>query len=285
MGIIVLTIISLNFIDENDLNSIKQKVKNISSCTDENFKNFGIKKSFNDLSYIFGVIGAFWGASYTVEKNIGKWWGVSSKQIFIIKVISIIIVNTFFIFLKYLLPKLFDNYEINFIINSILNFFQNFFSFGMIPLFLQHMELIEKKKLKKYDSNLKKSIKDEEDDDNVILFKTSIFKDEKQKGDDEGFVILDKEIVKKSQIKEEKKIEENKINNETENENEKLSKSDDEENEIIYDKKEEEKDVIYSPSPLVENVHKLDDDEEEYNLVLEGMNEDKENNFLDDLDE
>ena len=283
MGIIVLTIISLNFIDENDLNSIKQKVKNISSCTDENFKNFGIKKSFNDLSYIFGVIGAFWGASYTVEKNIGKWWGVGSKQIFIIKVISIIIVNTFFIFLKYLLPKLFDNYEINFIINSVLNFFQNFFSFGMIPLFLQHMELIEKKKLKKYDSNLKKSIKDEEDDDNVILFKTSIFKDEKQKGDDEGFVILDKEIVKKSQIKEEKKIEENKINNE--NENEKLSKSDDEENEIIYDKKEEEKDVIYSPSPLVENVHKLDDDEEEYNLVLEGMNEDKENNFLDDLDE
>ena len=208
-----------------------------------------------------------------------------SKRIFIIKVISIIIVNTFFIFLKYLLPKLFDNYEINFIINSILNFFQNFFSFGMIPLFLQHMELIEKKKLKKYDSNLKKSIKDEEDDDNVILFKTSIFKDEKQKGDDEGFVILDKEIVKKSQIKEEKKIEENKINNETENENEKLSKSDDEENGIIYDKKEEEKDVIYSPSPLVENVHKLDDDEEEYNLVLEGMNEDKENNFLDDLDE
>ena len=91
--------------------------------------------------------------------------------------------------------------------------------------------------------------------------------------------------MKKSQIKEEKKIEENKINNETENENEKLSKSDDEENEIIYDKKEEEKDVIYSPSPLVENVHKLDDDEEEYNLVLEGMNEDKENNFLDDLDE
>ena len=72
MGIIVLTIISLNFIDENDLNSIKQKVKNISSCTDENFKNFGIKKSFNDLSYIFGVIGAFWGASYTVEKKVGK---------------------------------------------------------------------------------------------------------------------------------------------------------------------------------------------------------------------
>ena len=281
MGMLVLTIISLFFIDENDLDNIKQKVKNITSCTDENFKNFGIKKSFDDLSYIFGVIGAFWGASFTVEKNIGKWWGGESKRIFIIKVISIILVNAFFILVKFLIPKLFDSYEINFIISSLLNFFQNFCSFGMIPLFLQHMELIEKKKLKKNenDINSKESIKDEEDD-TVILFKTSIFKDEKQKGDDEGFVILDKEVVKKDKIKEENKIEENKINNEKDNE--KLYKSDDEENEIIYDKKEEEKDVIYSPSPLVENVHKLSDDEEEYNLVLEGVDEDKEKNILDD---
>ena len=280
MGMLVLTIISLFFIDENDLDNIKQKVKNIKSCTDENFKNFGIKKSFDDLSYIFGVIGAFWGASFTVEKNIGKWWGGESKRIFIIKVISIISVNAFFILVKFLMPKLFDSYEINFIISSLLNFFQNFCSFGMIPLFLQHMELIEKKKLKKNenDINIKESIKNGEDD-TVILFKTSIFKDEKQKGDDEGFVILDKEVVKKDKIKEENKIEEN-----NEKENEKLCKSDDEENEIIYDKKEEEKDVIYSPSPLVENVHKLSDDEEEYNLVLEGIDEDKEKNILDDRD-
>jgi hypothetical protein len=218
MGMLVLTIISLFFIDENDLDNIKQKVKNIKSCTDENFKNFGIKKSFDDLSYIFGVIGAFWGASFTVEKNIGKWWGGESKRIFIIKVISIISVNAFFILVKFLMPKLFDSYEINFIISSLLNFFQNFCSFGMIPLFLQHMELIEKKKLKKNedDINSKESIKDEEDD-TVILFKTSIFKDEKQKGDDEGFVILDKEVVKKDKIKEENKIEEN---NEEENKEE-----------------------------------------------------------------
>ena len=86
-----------------------------------------------------------------------------------------------------------------------------------------------KKKLKKNedDINSKESIKDEEDD-TVILFKTSIFKDEKQKGDDEGFVILDKEVVKKDKIKEENKIEEN-----NEKENEKLCKSDDEKNEII----------------------------------------------------
>ena len=160
----------------------------------------------------------------------------------------------------------------------------------MIPLFLQYMELIEKKKLKKTDESFKKSIKDEEDGD-VILFRTSIFKDEKQKGDDEGFVILDKEVRKKSKVIEEQKEEEKKDNeinisaNENEIEKLSLSKSDDEneENVIIYDKGDNEKEEIYGPSPLVENVHKMED-EEEYNLVLEGLDEQKHNDNKDDLD-
>ena len=274
MGLIVLTIISLYFVDENDINIIKQKLKNIQSCEDENFEMFGIKKSFNDLSYIFGVVGAFWGASFTVEKNIGKWWGGESKRIFVIKAISIIIINTLFILIKYYLPYLFNNYEFNFVLGSLLNLLQYFCLFGIIPLFLEQMELIEKRKLKK-EGSLK--IKDEEDD-SVILFKTSIFKQEKQKENDEGFVILDKEIKKKSELKEEKKEEEKEIiiNNEIKNENENgkiiLSEDENEENEIIYDKNKEEKEQIYSPSPLVENVTKFEDDEEEYNFVFEGIN-------------
>ena len=148
----------------------------------------------------------------------------------------------------------------------------------------------KKKKLKKTNENFKKSIKDEEDGD-VILFRTSIFKDEKQKGDDEGFVILDKEVRKKSKVieeqkEEEKKNDENNVNI-SENEVEKLSlsKSDDEneENVIIYDKGDNEKEEIYGPSPLVENVHKMED-EEEYNLVLEGLEEQKGNDDKDDFD-
>ena len=61
LGLIVLTMISLYFIDENGSSIIKQKLKNIEDCTDEDFEFFGIKQSFNDLSYIFGVVGAFWG--------------------------------------------------------------------------------------------------------------------------------------------------------------------------------------------------------------------------------
>ena len=209
-----------------------------------------------------------------MEKNIGKWWGGESKRIFVIKSISIIIMNTLFILIKYYLPYLFNNYEFNFVLGSLLNFLQYFCLFGVIPLFLEQMELIEKRKLKK-EGSLK--IKNEEDD-SVILFKTSIFRQEKQKENDEGFVILDKEIKKKSELKEVKKEEEieNIINNEIKNENENgkiiLSEDENEENEIIYDKNKEEKEEIYSPSPLVENVPKFEDDEEEYNFVFEGIN-------------
>jgi len=201
LGLIVITMISLYFIDENGSNIIKQKLKNIEACTNEDFELFGIKQSFYDLSYIFGVVGAFWGASFTVEKNIGKWWGGSSKNIIIIKILSIIIVNIVFIFLKYFLPYLFNNYEFNFIIKSLLDFLQYFCLFGVIPLFLEEMELIERKKKFKNEENInyRNRIK-KEGDDEVILFRTSIFKEEKKKGYDEGFVILDTEIKKKQDL-------------------------------------------------------------------------------------
>ena len=267
MGLVAITFISLYFIDENDLIIIKQKIKNIQSCEDEDFQMFGIKKSFNDLSYIFGVLGAFWGAAFTVEKNIGKWWGGESKKLFVIKVISIIIMNILFIIIKYYLPYIFNNYEFNFVLGALLNFLQYFCLFGIIPLFLHQMELIEKrKKLKNNKESIKKSIKNEEDD-NVILFKTSIFKDEKKKEDNEGFVILNKEVKKRSEVTEEKDEDEKIDYKKYEELN--LSDDDNEENEIIYDKKKEEKEQIYDPSPLVENVQKLEDDEGEYNLVYE----------------
>ena len=282
LGLIVITMISLYFIDENGSNIIKQKLKNIEACTNEDFELFGIKQSFYDLSYIFGVVGAFWGASFTVEKNIGKWWGGSSKNIIIIKILSIIIVNIVFIFLKYFLPYLFNNYEFNFIIKSLLDFLQYFCLFGVIPLFLEEMELIERKKKFKNEENInyRNRIK-KEGDDEVILFRTSIFKEEKKKGYDEGFVILDTEIKKKQDLAKSKDEENININTEIQNNNdlERLDKSDDEneENEMVYDKqKENAKEEIYGPSPLVENVQKLEDEEEIF--FLEGMEDEGNDN-------
>jgi hypothetical protein len=62
----------------------------------------GLKGTFIDTTYLYGIIGAFWGASYAVEQNCGNWWK-AHKGNKIIKFI-IIFISVFvylFIFSKY----------------------------------------------------------------------------------------------------------------------------------------------------------------------------------------
>ena len=92
---------------------------------------------------------------------------------------------------------------------------------------------------------------------------------------------MDTEVQKKDNLK--KNIDEDNINikNAIRNNNdlERLDRSDDEneENEMVYDtQKENSKEEIYGPSPLVENVQKLEDEEEIF--FLEGMEDGKDDN-------
>ena len=256
IGLIIITLISSYFIDENDLDSIKQELKD---CSDNNL--FGMKKSLNEIGQLFSIVGAVWGASFTLEKNISKWWGPTSKFNLIKKILMVILFNGSFIIIKIYLPKI-NDYELNFILNMFINFFQNFLSFGIIPLLFKKFGLIENKRKSKksFDSN------NFNKDDQVILFRTSIFKEEKEKADD-GFVVLDKEQKKIENI------EENDKNKNIEKEEIKLNQSEElEENEFIYDKNKEEKEELYGNSNLIENVQNMEEEEEEY-LYLEGIEE------------
>ena len=96
----------------------------------------------------------------------------------------------------------------------------------------------------------------------MVLFRTSIFKEEKQK-DDEGFIVIDKELKKNEKNDEIKKSEKEEIQ---------LNEEPNKENELIYDKNKEEKGEIYGNSNLVENFQNL---EEEEFLYLEGIEEQK----------
>ena len=179
-GLLFLSILSLFFIDENELYTIKTKLKDIEDCSDENFEVFGIKKSFMDISYIFGITGAFWGAAFTVEHNIGKWWGINKKKIIALKLLIIIIVNSVFIVLKYILPTCFSNYEFMFFIGLILNFSQNFCSFGIIPLIFEKIEInLPKKMSRKASKTLNISRDDKPKSQEISIFRNSIFEEEK----------------------------------------------------------------------------------------------------------
>ena len=106
------------------------------------------------------------------------------------------------------------------------------------------------------------------EDDQLILFKNSIFKEEKEKGDD-GFVILDKERKKSDHYEEKEK---DKYKNIVKEEIKPNQEEEVEENEFIYNKNKEENGEIYGNSNLVENVQNLEEEEEEY-LYLEGIEE------------
>ena len=106
------------------------------------------------------------------------------------------------------------------------------------------------------------------EDDQLILFKNSIFKEEKEKGDD-GFVILDKERKKSDHYEEKEK---DKHKNIVKEEIKPNQEEEVEENEFIYNKNKEENGEIYGNSNLVENVQNLEEEEEEY-LYLEGIEE------------
>ena len=245
-GLLIITLIASFFIDENNIYSIKQKLKN---CKD--VKLFGIKESLKDLNYLFNIVGAVWGSSFTLDKKLRKWWEKSSKAILIIRLIIIIIFNGAFMTLKYFLPKLIIDAEFNFVINILINFLQNFLTFGIIPLILDRFGLIS----------------------NDNLFRPSIFKKEK----DDEIIILNTENKE-----EDKKENENEKNENDKEENAKINiKNENDKNEKdenINQKNKEENKKIYGDSNLVENVQ--NEDEEEGYLYLEGIDEDNKNEII-----
>ena len=250
IGLIVLTLIAAFFIDENDIYSIKYKLKN---C--KNVKLFGVKESLKDLDNVISIVGAIWGSSFTLDQNIRKWWGKTSITISIIKIIIIIIFNGAFIVLKYFLPKLITDVELNFILDLIINFLENFLTFGIIPLIFNKWGLISK-------------------DDQINVLRTTLFK---KKSDDE-IIILNTENKNEEKDKQEKdtdkdkekKDKEEKKSDEKENEIKDKSDKDDKDEKSNKKSKEENKE-IYGDSNLVENVQN-EDEEEEY-LYLEGIDE------------
>ena len=51
----------------------------------------GLKATFLESTYSFGIIGAFWGASITLENQCGNWWTSSTIKKFIKLSISLLL--------------------------------------------------------------------------------------------------------------------------------------------------------------------------------------------------
>ncbi len=167
-GIEFIAIISYFFITENNnLSEVEDKILNSKNCSQINKDELGLQITFKNISYVFGIIGAFWGACFTIENNIGKWWNFNLINS-IIKVI-IILISSFILIFSF--SKI-DNvtYEFNFVVQCVKYFLFYYVNFGLIPFVFSILKLTQLNK-NEYDNKKKK----------IMLFKPSIFVLEKEK--------------------------------------------------------------------------------------------------------
>jgi hypothetical protein len=87
----IFSIFVYNFIqvDTLDLYSNSNSLKN---CSDNEATNLGLKATFNEITYNYGILGAYWGVSLTVERNSGEWWNSSLKNGFV-KIFSTLVIG------------------------------------------------------------------------------------------------------------------------------------------------------------------------------------------------
>ena len=281
-GLFFIGFISLYFIEENDINKIKDKIRQNKNCTNEDLEMFGIKQSLLNISFLSGVVGAFWGASFTVEKKVGKWWSKRSLKKSIIKILYILVVSAIFILLKYYMKVIKSKFEIYFTVEAILDFYECYCIFGPLTFFFQYMGFNEEYTTKSYEK-INVNLRDEED---IQFFRTTIFESEKKGEKIEEYVVIDNEIIEKSKEKEDLEKEK-----EIEIENKRDKKYDNLDN--IYEEKENENEEnenneIYQPTSMIIKNVRQHEEEADFEFYIDNENKndhnliDSENKLNDD---
>ncbi len=94
----VFSVFVYNFIQINSTDPISINEAFNKNCSKAEITHLGIKSTFLDVTYIYGILGAYWGASFTVENQIGEWW-VSSVPNLLIKILITTTIGALFLLL------------------------------------------------------------------------------------------------------------------------------------------------------------------------------------------
>jgi hypothetical protein len=154
---IVFSIIS----DERYTKIQLKNVIQIESCENKVYL-FGIKAAFMETTVIYNILGIFWGAGFTVEKELAKWWGSSWEKTLGKLVIIAIFSAAYFISIKFLNFYI-HNFELIYFIGLLKNFFYFLVCFGYMPYLFQALGWNEE-----FSNNLNSSFIDDEKDAYVI---------------------------------------------------------------------------------------------------------------------
>lgn len=186
-----LAIILYNFIASNISSfSIEQKIIISDSCSKLQKEEISLKNTFLEISYIFSMLGAFWGAALTLEHSPGEWWyhperfyysqlindktkeknEIDSYSIRFLLLKGFITTTIFFVlwFIMSFIPYI--SFIFNFVINCVKYFSLFFICTGILPIIYGFVGLNKDKK------GLNKKIDDFVKIENSnTLFKSSLF--------------------------------------------------------------------------------------------------------------
>ena len=162
-----LAIILLNFTAEKVSSyKIEEKIIMSDSCSKAQKEEISIKNTFMDISYIFCMLGTFWGASLTLEHPPGEWWYHPKRFYYSVLINDKIKENqeldsytilllllkgfiTIFVFFSLWLVMSFIpyyNFIFNFVISCIKYFILFFFCTGILPILYGFFGLNKDKK-------------------------------------------------------------------------------------------------------------------------------------------
>ena len=193
-------VVAYNFIlPKKILFEVIDKLAQNESCSKDQKEIFGIKATLLDISYIFSIVGAFWGVCLTIENNPGEWWyqpliidysdinkskidnfevpknkiGCSTILFLIIKCILMTTVN-FLLWLGFKqIPYI--TFEFNLMMNGIKYFCINFICFGIMPIIFGYLHLNKRVEGIYINDNMFNDIFNEDNNINKNLFAATLF--------------------------------------------------------------------------------------------------------------
>ena len=140
----VIAVIIYFFIVPDNLNIVAENLAVNTNCSKEQKEELGIEYTFMEIPYIFGIIGSFWGASFTIEYECSKWWSSSFIKMIIKVVITIIFSIGYILVFKHVFVHV--TYEFDFLIGCLKYLMFYYIVMGPLPMVYHFIGLNEKKK-------------------------------------------------------------------------------------------------------------------------------------------
>ncbi|MCQ2817938.1 MAG: hypothetical protein MJ252_11795, partial [archaeon] len=178
----VFSLMLVYFSAEDDLNEVEMAIYKNPNCNVSEEEEIGKKNTIKQSTFIFTLLGAFWGASLTIEKGTGQWWKVSLVNFFI-KFLCFSGCLGGLIIIFYFIP--YFTFEFDFCLFALEYFIFYYSVFGLMPLLFEKLKLNQKITAKAFGQERNK------------LFTQSIFTETYVEKYVDDFVVVSKEDEEK----------------------------------------------------------------------------------------